>query len=1077
MDMPSGDAAAMQGGEQEKPHGLVRFVLGAGLLVLVFSSYLLSMCRRAFPGESARLIVQHLGLDPFPPISHPLWKLAVSLLQRIPGGDVVFRLNLFSVVCGTLCVGLVYWLVSAIRHDRTLEETHGAVNMEMAQWISGLAAGLFLASCGPFWFVSTRAHTATFDILILLSCLCLLMRTYESSKRRYFFVFCLLAGLGTTEYATMIVWMPVLALAALYILLDRDLFSIRTFLWAVAIYACGLAPYFLLAWDYARSPAYEWRSFSHYFQVLWYIWLDQYTTIRHSVPRVGWLLVLVTTFIPGVIVFTRKRARKRGSRRLSHFLHLLLSLLALAVLFNVRFTPWRVLKLQPLLVAPYVLLAAAAGYLAGYGYLYFFRHRRRESPLAGRLRHFLRRAYIPALMVLLGLAFWVNYRSVNGKTSDRMGQWADQAVDALKGRTWLISNGVLDDSLLISAHQKGVPLHLLNTMRGRTTSYLRYISTLFDKPRLKSMALAGLMPLIDEWFSETPGVENEVAVLALPDLWLVAGFVPVPDNMLYFGVKDKADLNEEQVYRNQVPYWAQDSVRFRCEDESKTVDGAWARWVLMHTSRIANNTGFLMEELGREDLALEAYRQSRSMNTNNVSALLNLVMLSDRIPPPESDELSREYKAIAGKRTFKLGLWSLAQRYGYVHAPEIFAHRGLAWAMSGKPNMAFSDMQKAVALSGEAVNFQVSLAALYLGQNKALESEKVLADILKRDPANAAALFGFAQVCLLKGQYDEAKNYLGRLKELGVKKETLGLEEAAADMLAGNTDAARDQLLRLVRADSDQYGAWTLLALLASEEGDLKLLNKAVRMLEQAETHSPGIRLALARIACAQGDRTRARGQLMKALEAAPNHTQVLEMLIDLDLRDAKRDMARQHAEMLLGVDTGNPKANYALGLWHAYLKEYKLAESAYRKALERIRSPLTLNNLAWLLHVNGRDKEALPLIVESLTLNNQNAAAWDTLGVVLLQEDKLGEAEKALVKALQIEPERPEIIFHTAQLYRRKGMNREAAALLEQLIIRPSDINVEMYGDVEDSLMELRHQDVSSEKPETEERPVGNAE
>ena len=72
-----------------------------------------------------------------------------------------------------------------------------------------LVGGLFLAFCAPFWFVSTRAHPASFDVFLLLFSAWVLLRFTLDKTPALMYLFAFLYGLGITEFATFIVWAPV----------------------------------------------------------------------------------------------------------------------------------------------------------------------------------------------------------------------------------------------------------------------------------------------------------------------------------------------------------------------------------------------------------------------------------------------------------------------------------------------------------------------------------------------------------------------------------------------------------------------------------------------------------------------------------------------------------------------------------------------------------------------------------------------------------------------------------------------------------------------------------------------------
>src|SRR5262245_50021630 len=94
---------------------------GLGLFLASFALYVATVSPEAYPGESASLIVTHLGLDHFPPLTHFFWGLAARFIAVLPFSTIPFKLNLFSALCASLTVWLLYALMIRIEHNRTFE--------------------------------------------------------------------------------------------------------------------------------------------------------------------------------------------------------------------------------------------------------------------------------------------------------------------------------------------------------------------------------------------------------------------------------------------------------------------------------------------------------------------------------------------------------------------------------------------------------------------------------------------------------------------------------------------------------------------------------------------------------------------------------------------------------------------------------------------------------------------------------------------------------------------------------------------------------------------------------------------
>ena len=127
---------------------LIGPILGLGAFLLFVST----LAGGAYPGQSALLVTERTGLFPSLSPNSPLWHFMGSILARLgAGGDVAWRLNTFSAVCGGLSIWLLYGLMSQLVllliDDAIISETRAA----WAARIAGPASALFLMFSIPFW--------------------------------------------------------------------------------------------------------------------------------------------------------------------------------------------------------------------------------------------------------------------------------------------------------------------------------------------------------------------------------------------------------------------------------------------------------------------------------------------------------------------------------------------------------------------------------------------------------------------------------------------------------------------------------------------------------------------------------------------------------------------------------------------------------------------------------------------------------------------------------------------------------------------------------------------------------------
>ena len=1026
-------------------------VAGAALILL-----LLTVVPGPVVGESADYLAGFARLDPFPPMSHFLWGYVVALLRHLPVKSLAWSGNVFSAVCGAGVVVLVFLLTSRIPHDRNREEVEATFNHNAVGLLSGLfGAGLCLTSI-PFWQVATRAHPATFDLLILLGLLWMLVRiggTEDARGRLY--VWAALYGMGMTEYATMIMVAPLVGMAVIWIMWKRRWLTVKRLM---VVIGCGAAPlllYAVYAWDYTQTDAFHWRGFHTFFDSLWFVWRDQYRAIAKSVPRVGWLLLFVVTVVPAVAIFYPKSQSKEGRIAYSIFMHLVMTGVLLVLFLETKLSPWRLLGWRPLLVAPYVLGAAWGGYLAGYWWVVLAHPAswkfRRLVPLE-KVVHRLYPLLLAAGAVCLGCK---NFPEAVNITDRAVADMARDIVRRLDGRSWLLTSGVLDNPVRLVAAEQHVPLTVVSLPATASEAYLEYVSAQFTNDRLRVLARIGIEPLLEEWLKLEPDAARKIASATDPDILAAVGIRAVPACSLYRGTSPQESVDADVLLGDHRDFWQEVLPRVgtpRAQAERRL---GWLRRVL---SKEANNFGVFLEDTGRPEEAAEAYRTARLFDTNNISALLNLYALTSRITLPDAQEVQQEFEAFVRDLPRRLRIWSLSYHYGYVRNPQAFVDRGMGWALSGKPRMAISDLERAIRLGAAPSAIQLALGQLYFQRKMLPASREAYLKVLKEDPDNMGALLGLARIAMREGDFNTARGYLERLEKMGLPPAVLLLEKVALESLLGNRAESRRLLERLTEIQPQNAKAWAALAMIAQSEGDDALVEKCLHKLGDLHAAQyPSVRLAIGQIAAAEGKLDAARRHYEEVLRWRPGDMQALELLLQLDIRQRLRSAAEKHALELLRSDPMNYLGNMVLGGQHYLRGEYALAEVCFRTAVKARRTDWALNELAWTLHRLGRNREAVVLAEEALRINPQNVMAWDTLGSVLTALGRLEEADEALQKCIEMRPGDVVVLLHIAKLRAAQGQNEEALKLVESLLLRGAELPPELYEEARDLARRLR--------------------
>lgn len=1037
--------------EQLKRHKQRYIALGIFLLSLLV--YFLTSARQASPVISADLLVGHFGLTPFQPMSHPVWGLAARLVHAVAGSAAVRVLNLFSVLCASAVLAVLFLLMTRWTQHRMLHGSGARDLIRSARTMSGLTACAVLAVAPPFWLIATRAYFAAFDLLLLLCAVYLLFSILEKPTLRKVYGFALLWGVGTTEFATFIVLSPFAAVVLIYAMWRGKLLRFKYLLLAALLYALGLCVYLLEAWRYTMTPAYEWREFGSYFKVLWFLWRDQYFALTRSVAPVGWLLILVVTVLPWFILVMMPMRRPGGHMPLGNYLLLLvLSVIALVLLFNVNPAPWRMAGVRPLLFTPYVFFAAWAGHLAGIWYSLLINPSRRTQTL----RRMLRPVFLLLLAVLVLSSAWRTWPEISPRPGDAFHVMVQRMMKPLAGRKWILSDGYMDNNLLLAADAQHAPVRIINPRLSRHDAYLKYLASMFENERMKKLAMIGLPPLLNEWFNENPAVTGQVATVASADQWVSGGYVPYPAHGLFFGTKALDELDADRLYQENLQFVNELATALHAAPK-RNVGQGYAGLGSMHLSKIQNNTGVLLEDMGNTDQAFAAYQRAREVNTNNISALMNMLALAMNEDRPEKEQLQQEFDELTENLSTRMGIWALSQTCGYVRNPGVYAQRGMAWALSGKPRLAINEISRAMELGGSSPRLQNILAALYFQADMDTESESTFMGILEEHPEDASALLGLARIAMRRNDFSTARSYLQRIKELGHDTVQIRMEEAVLEALAGNPDRALSVFEHIVDRDPKNMRAWGALALLAAEQRNEALTDQAVAALAGNLERRPGLGIILAYVEMNRENYPKAREFLEGVLARQPGNRQALDMVLRIDLSGRRMDKAETHAEQMLRLDPRHAFANYVMGTIMYNRGQYALAEQFIRVSLLRDEDPRALNDLAWLLQQRGADEEALRMIEKSLQIDNRNPSSWDTYGVILIKLGRLQDAEEAVSLALSQEPGNPGYVLHMAQILEKKNLPDKALELIQPLMNREADIPVETMEQIRALLDRVR--------------------
>ena len=1035
-----------------------RWLIPLGLALAALGLYLGTLSRGAFPGLPAKSLAWHLGLDSSPTLLDSLWGYLVRLLAGLPGGSAAFWVGAVSAAFGAICVGLVAGLMMRVRyaiHD--LHDPDETRREEQARLLAGATVGLFTMASIPFWILSTRSLPGTFHLLMLLGAAWLFSEYQRTGKTSRLYLLGLLYGVGVTEFATFWVFAPLAALLVVRAMLQRAEFSVRVLVRTALCTVPGLLLYVLNGWMLWRDPTVQLRGFGSMGSVIWYIWRDQWHLIVDAPQTAGFLLILALTVVPwGVMYLLRAKKPAWRFSAWQVFLRLVVLAAALAALFDLPVSPWHFFGMGYLMVTPYLILGASAGAVAGEFWVMGQRREHRNAGIGQPLRRLmgLLGLLVPVAAVVAG---GLNLPAANGRPGEEIEAMAEQVLDDLHGRDVLLSDGVLDDSIRLLASRRGQQLAVVTLPLTVSAPYRQYLARFFSDPRQQSLLQVGFAAFLQDFLATDAGLARTVA-LDVADPLREFGYL-VPDHLAFRAEPSADRIDLPALVEKQKPFWIRLEEFAAQPPDPRNPAQVYHRYLLRLISKVANNLGFMQVEQGDKAGAQETFKQARRLEPDNISALLNLLTIAQEDQLPELADYQAAWDEFKSRHVDSRVMWALSGLYGYVHNTGFLVRQGMMWAVSGKPRIAEAELRRAS--GGQAVNAEVKafLGRAYLHGGDLRRSAEYYREALKDNPQDVKSLRMLANVSMAAEDYAEAERLLDEAEAAGLPPETMGFERAALAYLQGQTEAAFAQLRELVKKDKENVQAWAMLSMLTSDGRDPELYERALKALKTLQGNSPDIRLMLAELSMKRQQWAEARAEIDQVTRMNPRQVRAWELLVEVDFRERKRELAEDHVRILLTLDPENFTGNLMLGSFQYARGQFSLAESSYRAALKTRRDPTALNDLAYLLMINknGAREEARRLIEEALALQPGNAVFLSTRGELNLREGRYDEAERDLQQVLTEVPDNAQVLLLSAQLYAARGQKAAALELADTLVDRQSELPKEQQLQLQDLIKSVR--------------------
>ena len=1064
-----------------KTHNLI--TVGVGIVALIV--YVMTLSYGVYPGESAQLTAQAAGLDDAVLPLHPVWSWIASKIAGCRFGGLALRLNLFSMLCTVLSGVLLYRIMSFFIKD-TITEEYSVEYAERTAMLSGVVTTAAYLFSMPVWQSAIRLQYQSFDMLLLFASVAALILYARKANIFTFLLFVLLFGCGLAESSMFFAVSPIIGGLIVYILYKNNIWSVKraaAFLFSLVF--IGLLGYYLACRSFYLSNVgtLEFSGWSDVFRQVLRSHVNEYST---ALPRVSWLVILLTGFIPWFAgMFASFRALNNERSWSEYMLHLAMTVFTVLGLANTPVSPWAILSPTGRLpVVYYTMIAMTAGYLFAYWYLMLKvkRHKRgsevnAKTKAAGEWMGLLLAYPLAVFVALVAVINAFDCRGSRGAFADLC---AEEIISRLGERNWFIADGALDAHLRIVALEKNRKLNMICLQRDMDETYLNRISKtiekekLFEGQKLKKMQHTlelGILPFLQDWFESDKDIASKVAVFGVPDFWYSGNSTPNPEFFFFGGISNVLVEAESPRYGEYRKFWDKMMAVLPKADKSELVDPVIRSRenLRRHLGFVANNFGVLQEdaaaELRRrnpedprivklEESAYRTYNEIREkIAPDNVSAMFNRFEMARRgvdIASAQKDVIERELKDFVTSVKHRYPLYSLSRIYGYVRSPELFARLGWGWALSGQTGAALAGIRSAVHLLPNEKHAAVlsSLANIYRLSGEQEKSESTYRRMLEENPEDEAAMLGLVRLSVQKGSLEQARSWLEKAAKNNKSRGALGVEWATIHIMNGDIARARVALQEATDMQPKNLRAWAMLAMVQIQQNELDEVETVTLPKMESiagTTNNYYLQIGLAQLAMRRTDglkgdnllamQRKARSHFIRASGLRPDIVGVKDMILRLDMAMNDRKDGELHARQVLRVDRRHALANYILGSLRLQEGEYGEAEDFLRRSVESSPSSAALNDLAEVLRRIRRYEDAERFARQAVEKAPNLYVAWETLGVIILERGgDLGEARKCVEKAIGIFKEDWRLQISLARILLKMQEVEQARALIAEV-------------------------------------------
>ena len=1061
----------------------------------------LSLSRGSFPGYSAALIAQAAGLVPPSGAAHPVFSLLARQVAALDVLSLPVRLNFFAALCGSLCAMLLCFLVAKLVLYAASEDGGGGARNDLMDadvavpalqpevviynrrvfkiaLAGGFVAAYLLTFLTPTWSASTRLESGMFDLLLALAAINLCPRLESDAKFQRLSLMVFLVALGVADTAAFLLLLPFFAYWVFHIFwqTERRSVLVKCVLLAgvagvaLAVYAC---------WSNTGTPfsnrglrsvlASLARGFAYH----------HWDELQGFFPRSGWLLVSIQVMLPAAVLLFGQELlfKQRRARTLTALF--LAALMGLPTLLNLSIAPFLVFQhTDHLPVFGAALVAAAVAFSAAACLVFTGPNDmlndvdlslKRDVKLQRRfmVMHTIACGLLPVILLLALVVPWRSFRAVDARRGAFADMFARELLAAMNGRTWLVSNGYLDNHLVVQADMLKQPLVLVTLRRQESQRdrepLKRHIAAdpLFNghnRQRLQNALSIGTVRFLMEWFKTDADAGRNAMVFTTPDLWTACGYRAVPEGLAFGGIRSEQSPELKGIVEKNKAFVARLLPFLERQGTEASYLTALREMLRMKAGLAVNELGALLDEANESESAYQAYGRANQIDPLNISAAINVYALVavKKVHPEMLDVLKKRVRTVLSGRKYQTqGAVGIVQNYGTVRQKAFYRQQSALWLTRGSSEVAVEKNKKALALSEQTgAAAMVENASFYFQAGDSDKAESCYLSALEIDASNKEALAGISMLMALKQDAQMAERWLKRALAAGVDKDAVLYQTIKLALLKADTALALRMLKEATAKFPADFRYWYLYADILLRQGDKQALEFEVLPSMQEALKNPNhfvIQAIRGFLLRSKGPKfyKEARLSLFRALSANAALPDVWNAILEIDMALNDLTFMEADSQKLLMTEADHALANYLMGAALIRRGALKESEDFLRRSIETLPTAVAYNDLAENLRLQTKPWEAERAARQALSLTPNLLPALDTLAGVLLD---LGKCEESAQLAARAVAARPNYMPYQLTLLRaevrlgRKDKVRQRMKLFEQAKFAiPEDLKKEV--------------------------------